>query len=313
MEKNILLSICIPTFNRSAILKQNLQNLLSSSEFDDEVELVISDNCSTDNTDKVVADIIRHFPEKRIVYNRNETNIKDKNFLKVMSLGSGFYLKLYNDYTLVSNDDLKIIKNNINRNLESKTQLFFYNDIRKSGINLYDIIKVNCTDEYVKLLNNKITWISNFGCWKEQLKYFYQYDTKSSLQLLQMMWTLFLVSNSNNIEIVNMNYKLLINHDNSRFSYNFFEVHVNNYYSILDVYNKKGLIDKDTIYYDKKRVLADFIGGSILKYLLFRRKHFKNENSWRIILSHFGKMPYFYIFPLDKIRLIIWKRLKNFF
>jgi abequosyltransferase len=48
-----LLSICIPTYNRSQYLKQALETYVSNAAFDDEVEIVISDNASTDNTEKM--------------------------------------------------------------------------------------------------------------------------------------------------------------------------------------------------------------------------------------------------------------------
>ena len=47
------LSICIPTFNRGDFLKRLLVDILEN-ERSHEVEIVISDNASTDNTDEVV-------------------------------------------------------------------------------------------------------------------------------------------------------------------------------------------------------------------------------------------------------------------
>jgi abequosyltransferase len=51
----ILLSICIPTFNRSEVLDNTLNSLFSNSEFNsNQIEVIVSDNCSTDNTVQVV-------------------------------------------------------------------------------------------------------------------------------------------------------------------------------------------------------------------------------------------------------------------
>jgi glycosyltransferase involved in cell wall biosynthesis len=50
-----LLSICIPTYNRAELLRSALLSLMPQvKKMEGEVELVVSDNCSTDNTRQVV-------------------------------------------------------------------------------------------------------------------------------------------------------------------------------------------------------------------------------------------------------------------
>ena len=44
----MLVSICLPTFNRSNSLKKAIKNILAQSF--SEIEILISDNCSTDET-----------------------------------------------------------------------------------------------------------------------------------------------------------------------------------------------------------------------------------------------------------------------
>lgn len=47
-EKKPLLSICIPTYNRAEYLEKSLESIIRQSEFhSDDVDVVISDNCST--------------------------------------------------------------------------------------------------------------------------------------------------------------------------------------------------------------------------------------------------------------------------
>lgn len=48
-----LLSLCIPTYNRGEILRETLDTIVLSPDFDDRVEVVICDNCSTDNTREI--------------------------------------------------------------------------------------------------------------------------------------------------------------------------------------------------------------------------------------------------------------------
>jgi len=54
MSEKPLLSICIPTYNRAEYLAKSLDTLVCLPEFNSsEVEVVISDNASTDNTQEV--------------------------------------------------------------------------------------------------------------------------------------------------------------------------------------------------------------------------------------------------------------------
>lgn len=88
-----ILSICIPTFNRDGCLRTCLESI--TEQFKDhhifrQVEVVISDNASTDGTFEVV----NCFREKysNIYYFRNEINLGfDRNLLKVIDSGRGEY------------------------------------------------------------------------------------------------------------------------------------------------------------------------------------------------------------------------------
>lgn len=67
--KNNLVSILIPTFNRSNLLKICLGSVLNQTYKN--LEIIIIDDCSTDDTKNVVEE----FHEKRIKYFRNNKNI----------------------------------------------------------------------------------------------------------------------------------------------------------------------------------------------------------------------------------------------
>ena len=83
-----LLSICIPTYNRAHRLPDAIRSVLR--EATGEVELVISDNASADDTDAVVAREVGNFP--RVVFCRASENMgADRNFLKVVQLAHGDY------------------------------------------------------------------------------------------------------------------------------------------------------------------------------------------------------------------------------
>lgn len=79
-------SICIPTFNRGPFLAELLESILDQGH--PEVEVVISDNASTDDTSSVVDAYRGRF--RQFVWHRWPVNMgADANFAKVISLASG--------------------------------------------------------------------------------------------------------------------------------------------------------------------------------------------------------------------------------
>lgn len=110
MEK--ILSICVPTYNRSGYLDTLLENLrtqIRNFSLQDTVEVIVSDNASADNTPDIAAkyaDIIR--------YHRNSENIgPDANFLGLFEMAQGKYIWLPGDDDEVRPDIIKYILNMI--------------------------------------------------------------------------------------------------------------------------------------------------------------------------------------------------------
>ncbi|MGW8192439.1 glycosyltransferase family 2 protein [Sphingomonas hankookensis] len=84
------LSICIPTYNRARFLPDLFDSILTQTGYKIEVEVVVSDNASTDNTAAVVTAYSDRLPN--LVYSRAEENIgADRNFLRVVDCASGDY------------------------------------------------------------------------------------------------------------------------------------------------------------------------------------------------------------------------------
>lgn len=92
-----LLSICIPTYNRSDFLKECLDSILQSAQgVERQIEIVISDNAGTDDTESMVLEMQKRF--QCIRYNRNSENIGcERNVHKAVSIASGEYIWLIGD------------------------------------------------------------------------------------------------------------------------------------------------------------------------------------------------------------------------
>ncbi len=99
------LSICIPTYNRSRHLENCLQSIISNEQIHQlDVQVCVSDNCSTDET----ADIVRAAQEKiPINYSKNKENIGiARNFLKAVEMADSEFIWLVGDDDLFLPDAL---------------------------------------------------------------------------------------------------------------------------------------------------------------------------------------------------------------
>ena len=121
----MLLTIGIPTYNRASILRGTLINLAKQIEKSGlrDVEIVISDNCSTDETVSVCAEIAAQFPSVPTRYFCNDTNIGfDRNVDALFHRSNAEYIWTFSDDD-VANDAAVV---NIRRLLAEKFVKFAF-------------------------------------------------------------------------------------------------------------------------------------------------------------------------------------------
>lgn len=95
---DITLSFCIATRNRGAFIGATLESIVGQAT--EEVEIVIVDGASTDNTEDVVRRYQVRFPQ--LHYFRQETNLGiDHDFAEAVSLAQGEYCWLFSDDDLL--------------------------------------------------------------------------------------------------------------------------------------------------------------------------------------------------------------------
>jgi abequosyltransferase len=93
----VKLSIAIPTYNGSRYIREALDSIISQLEdIHEEVEVVISDNASTDQTPEIIRDYQSKY--SFIKYFRNEENLgADRNFDLAVRRSTGEYAWLFSD------------------------------------------------------------------------------------------------------------------------------------------------------------------------------------------------------------------------
>ncbi len=99
---NKLLTIAIPTFNRKDYLEIALKSIYC--QIDERVEILVSDNCSEDGTQELIAN-----KYAQIKYYRNERNIGMGNFKRCYDRAEGDFILLLGDDDLVVEGMLKRI------------------------------------------------------------------------------------------------------------------------------------------------------------------------------------------------------------
>jgi glycosyltransferase involved in cell wall biosynthesis len=296
-DKKPLLSICIPTYNRAYILKITLKSIVTNIGFDNDVEVVISDNSSTDNTQEVV----QEFAEKyhNIKYFCNQKNIKDENFYYGLRRCNGEYIKLQNDYLGFSDDGLLLLKQMLIRFY--KKQIFFTGNMVYTQKKA-EIIECDGLDDYITAVSTFVTWISVFGIWANELSLIQEPLKYAEKSLCQVDWTYQLILAKKYCVIIDTKiYQSCGNVLGKRSGYNYFGVHVENYYYIMD--NYKHLISEKTFLNDKKHCLLHF-RREIFYTFIYRPPlwQFDTRNSFSILCSHFYNLPVFYamflLYPL---------------
>lgn len=94
------LSVCLPTYNRALLLREALEAIAAQANtalFKD-VEVLVSDNASADNTADVVRTIMKQHPSLRLHYVRHAENIgMDRNLYGVVQRAAGEFVLVVSD------------------------------------------------------------------------------------------------------------------------------------------------------------------------------------------------------------------------
>jgi acetyltransferase-like isoleucine patch superfamily enzyme len=283
-----VLSICIPTYNRSCYLEQTLNKIVNQKIFlnTDEVEIVISDNNSIDSTQRLAESYLKRFPDK-IVYSRNETNINDLNFEKAISLSHGVFAKLYNDNLIMKKGSLAKIVDIVKENITSKPVIFFLNNSTKIKSD-----KCKNLDEFIGNVSYFSTWIGGFGIWREDYDKLKDFSRCSKLQLSQVDVLFRVLANGKKAVIVN---DALFDGVpvRKKSGYNIAEVFGKNYLSICNIFLQSGHLSKKVLEKEKKALLLKHI---IPFYFDFHNQYNFNKTGYFKFLNENYKFNiYFYL------------------
>ena len=289
-SNNILLTIAIPTYNRCEVLDKTILSIVSDPLFSKgEIELVVSDNCSDDNTPEVVKKYMEQYDN--ISYNRNSENIgPNANFILPLKLGKGEFLKLYNDYALFLDGTLSFLLQTVKENMEEKPVLFFPNGtIPHAGF-----VEKRCSsfDEFVDTATFFTTWSMAFGIWKDDFNQLP--DIERSIGSLLWQTDVLLRLTAGKPAIVYNQILIKVQDLQTKGGYNLFKVFCDNYLSFYGEYLNRNILSKQVFRKEKRRLFLSFIVPSIKVYLIQKKYSFETDKWLKILFRHYKTYPIFY-------------------
>lgn len=244
-----LLSICIPTFNRSAYLKNSLNSIIGQKEFQKGyVEIVVSDNASTDDTQVIVKEYMSRY--ENIKYFKNIENVRDQNFALSLRRGKGLYRKLSNDTFLFCPGSLKYICNLIRKYEKTREVLCFLDgkgkDLKK------DIVKCTDFDQFVRTVNNLAYWTGPFGLWDNECEEITKDFSGCELMLWQCQKLYNMMIFKRKAVFINKRLFFVQEVSGKDMSYGLYQVLHLNFLSILNYYVSEDQLSQET--YEKIRI-----------------------------------------------------------
>ena len=299
MEKP-LLSICIPTFNRAEYLK-NCIDAIAGQEGFDEIEVVISDNYSTDGKQDIGEKYARDYPN--IHYFRNAENVIDMNYPLVFQRAKGVLRKLTNDTVLYKPGAIKYMLNAVKENMDSRPQLYFLNKEDNGAEPRY----YNTLENYIGNIGYLLTWIGSVALWEEDVDDLDTFINNTDSRLAQVPFLLEQFEKHGGSVVYPKSIMGGVLPKNKNLTYGLYQVFYVNFLGFIRPYAEQGKISNECYEKVRKVLLLDFFCRWIVNWEKDRRKYrfSETENLKELIENEYKNEPYFkeYKFRLIKLRL----------
>lgn len=167
MKDKIMFSVCVITYNQESYISKTLDSILSQNH-DYSYEIVIGDDCSTDNTRKIISDYEKKYPEViKPLYNSENLGII-KNYFNVLLHCSGKYIMecAGDDFWLPEkvNTQILYMENNPEvgmcygnaRIMDSESEVYTKDSIGNDRCNFNQLMLGNCVPALTVCFRNEL-------------------------------------------------------------------------------------------------------------------------------------------------------------
>jgi len=281
-ETRPILTYGIITYNRSKYLRKSLKSVLDQVGNDELVEVLVSDNCSTDDTKEVVQEFQKKY--KNLRYHCNETNVGgDANIHVALREGRGEYVIAAGDDDYPADGTLNLLLTQIYRHRDC-TLFYMTNLNHEEGIyegNGY----LDCLDK----LSFYITWISGIVVRKDDYAAIVDPEKHVNLHLSQVYMQMKMLKKNPRFFILYGPLFRIGEEGHMPSGYNLIEVFVKNYFDILA---ETVEIPPVQLSREKKRVIEEMIYPWCWRV---KNLHIKLslDGIFEIIQAYYGKEPYY--------------------
>lgn len=286
MKNKPLLSICIPTRNRADVLEKCLNSIVNDQAFNDDVEVVVSDNCSEDNTQDLVKSYTECF--ENVKYFRNAENIGVcRNIEQVLNVAQGEFLKLNNDYSVFNEGALKFLVDTVKNNIVEKPVLYFHQNQNLKN-DIYEVIE--SFDLFLKKEGWSTSWIGSYGYWENDFQEFDDRCRREKRFFVIIDWFIRSFKKKRKIICCNKNLTTRYPFKEKQGGYNFIEIHTRNFIEQYENLVKEGLLKESSIEYVKRVSLLPSMIQWAVKLKLANKGKFSydSQKSFEIIKREFG-------------------------
>ncbi len=321
--KKPLISICIPTYNRCEYLQASIQAYIEDPEvIAGNVEIVVSDNASTDDTCAYMTKIVKEYSNIR--YYRNEENILDKNCPLVLSKGEGILHWLRNDTLLPVSGALSYACELVRKYIQDKPVLFFDNMERQNlllGENVYYKL-----DDFLLAGSYNITWIGGFTIWHDDCEELEKDTADCELHLWHVRKICDLLLKRKMGVISHYKFAELQFVKRRNVAYGRFKVHYGYFFDIIKRFMDAGFIKQNTVDVLERDLLYGNLTNFMLEIDCNNDKHLLYDKDERhklkeLVYDTYKDKPYFNEFEkyyrkrrcVNKmIKIINWSKIKKY-
>lgn len=313
-KEQYLVSICIPTYNRAPYLKQCLDSLVCQPEFlEGKVEIVISDNASTDETEEMASIYFHRY--KNIKYYRNLKNIGFKNLGMVIDRAHGCLRKICNDDSIFFPGSLNLICDSATIYKEEKPILYFSNEKERTT----EMETFSNPEQFLTKVSFNITWIGTFSIWDIDCKNLKEGIKNSYSNFWHVERTFELISRKRNVVVISGKFQKRVPLRQKNLEYGLYQTFYLNYMGMI-----QEMVEQDVISSKCKEILEkDLFYHFFLPWILLWEQNDNRfifstkENLKCLVFEQCRKKTYwknFYIrYLLKKIvaKMRIWKNSKE--
>lgn len=306
IRNEILLSILIPTYNREKYLQKAIESIFNqiTDEFKKKIEIIVSDNNSTDNTQMLLEKLNKRAKDNGIFFkfSKNSKNLGfDGNFLKLINESNGKFCWIFGDDEFFLKDGLFKILEILNKNSEAG----LIHILNKSDKKKEKEFKKSECQNFIKEINYMISFITANIFSKKYLDKNIDYIKFKDSNLIQEVYYFqSILKGKNNILV----YTRIFTTERAENigNYKLFETFGKNQNNIFKFFIDYGL-EKSTIDFINKKMLREFFPMYILN--LNKKSKWENEDVYEEMKLTFSQYLEFWVFcvPLIKFPKVIKK------